>query len=478
MVKIQKMPIEKHTFISYSRRDGDFARKLAQDLRAAGVSIWLDQLDIPPGARWDRTVDQALRKCGRLLLILSPDSVGSENVMDEVAVAMHEGKPVVPVLHRPCEIPLRLFRLQYIDFTEDYADGLNKLIANLKSELAPAAKKEKSSAHPERKTLSWRRPLIIFASLAVLAVAAFAVLDSIKEKPTNTGQTLAAEQDSLYNKYCDEGDKLFKEGIYEEAKSKFAEALQLKAEDRFATEKINLCEQRIAKQANRAEREQRYDKYKREADALFNQGKYEEAKLSYKNALELKPGDSYAKAQIEACDQETAKLAAAREKRYIYYKGEGDKLFDQGNYAEAKDQYEKALSYQADDQYVLKQMRACEKKLSRIPSGRETETPTGMRVIEAILRADPFDYTGNCPVTIKFSGRISVVGGSGRVSFRFIRSDGASAPIQTVSFEGPGSKDVSTTWMLGRSYSGWQAIQILEPKEMQSQPAQFKLVCR
>ena len=71
-----------HTFISYSRADGEFALKLANDLRVAGVNIWLDQLDIPPGARWDRAVEDALETCGRLLIILSPTSAGSENVRD------------------------------------------------------------------------------------------------------------------------------------------------------------------------------------------------------------------------------------------------------------------------------------------------------------------------------------------------------------------------------------------------------------
>jgi hypothetical protein len=49
-----------HTFISYSRADGEFALKLANDLRTNGVNIWLDQIDIPPGARWDRAVENAL----------------------------------------------------------------------------------------------------------------------------------------------------------------------------------------------------------------------------------------------------------------------------------------------------------------------------------------------------------------------------------------------------------------------------------
>src|SRR5262245_60160477 len=46
-------------------------------------------------------------------------------------------------------------------------------------------------------------------------------------------------------------------------------------------------------------------------------------------------------------------------------------------------------------------------------------SPSGFRVVEAILRADPFEHNGPCPVTITFSGRISVVGGIGTVSYKF-----------------------------------------------------------
>lgn len=61
--------------------------KLAQDLRAAGADIWLDQLDIPAGTNWVRTIQQALEQCGLLGVVLSPTAVQSDNVLDEVLFA-------------------------------------------------------------------------------------------------------------------------------------------------------------------------------------------------------------------------------------------------------------------------------------------------------------------------------------------------------------------------------------------------------
>ena len=47
-------------FISYSRDDSEFDLRLAQDLKAAGANVWLDQLDIKPGRPWDNAIEDAL----------------------------------------------------------------------------------------------------------------------------------------------------------------------------------------------------------------------------------------------------------------------------------------------------------------------------------------------------------------------------------------------------------------------------------
>ncbi|MGH9904385.1 MAG: toll/interleukin-1 receptor domain-containing protein [Pyrinomonadaceae bacterium] len=118
-------------FVSYARSDSQFALKLARDLREAGANLWVDQFDIPVGARWDRAVQAALNACPCLLVILSPSAVASENVMDEVSFALSKDKKIVPVLYENCDIPFRLARFEYIDFTADYDTAFPKLFKEL-----------------------------------------------------------------------------------------------------------------------------------------------------------------------------------------------------------------------------------------------------------------------------------------------------------------------------------------------------------
>jgi formylglycine-generating enzyme required for sulfatase activity len=105
-----------HVFICYAREDQDFVLKLATNLKARGAPVWLDQWDIPPGADWDRTIDEALDGCARFLIVLSP-AVDSLEVRGELHAALKKNKPIVPVLYRPCNVPRQLLPIQYVDFT-------------------------------------------------------------------------------------------------------------------------------------------------------------------------------------------------------------------------------------------------------------------------------------------------------------------------------------------------------------------------
>ena len=99
------------------------------------------------------------------------------------------------------------------------------------------------------------------------------------------------------------------------------------------------------------------------------------------------------------------------------------------------------------------------------------------QVVSATLAASPEVYDGQCPVTIKFSGNITVKG-KGPVKYTFVRSDGATGPVYTLDFDGAETKPVDTTWTLSPpTFGEWVAIKILSPNELQSDRAAFKGTC-
>lgn len=136
------MPQGDRAFLSYSREDKEFVRRLAGDLKAAGANVWLDQLDIVPGDLWDRSIEDALNECPRMLVVLSPASVNSRNVMDEVGFALETNKRLIPIVYRECKVPFRLSRIQQVDFRNDYDLALQALL------LAIAPIKDRNQSNP------------------------------------------------------------------------------------------------------------------------------------------------------------------------------------------------------------------------------------------------------------------------------------------------------------------------------------------
>jgi hypothetical protein len=102
-------------------------------------------------------------------------------------------------------------------------------------------------------------------------------------------------------------------------------------------------------------------------------------------------------------------------------------------------------------------------------------------LISARLSAAPSSYSGACPTKIAFAGTITAPH-PGKVTYRFVRSDGGAENPETLDFVKPGmTLPVGMVWELGgpsfSDYRGWLMIEILEPIHLQATPATFRLRC-
>jgi serine/threonine protein kinase len=133
--------IEGKVFVSYARKDQDYVHDLARQLRSIGVDIWIDQ-DIAPGTNWDHHIEDALAACDKMLLILSPAAVASENVHDEWSYFLERGKAVYPFVYQPCEMSFRLRRRQFITSTGDTLNDVAKIVDVLAGGIPTALSQE------------------------------------------------------------------------------------------------------------------------------------------------------------------------------------------------------------------------------------------------------------------------------------------------------------------------------------------------
>ena len=125
-------------FISYSRRDSQFVDSLMRQIEQNDLDIWMDREDIRGGDSFRAAISQAIRNCPLLIVVLSPDSIASKYVTQEVTVADQNDKPIIPVLYRQCQIPpemeLQLAGIHLVDFSiQPFNTALNQLLQALRS---------------------------------------------------------------------------------------------------------------------------------------------------------------------------------------------------------------------------------------------------------------------------------------------------------------------------------------------------------
>lgn len=103
-------------FISYSKKDSDFANKLADSLLRAGFKIWIDR-SIGGGEKWRESIENNLKASTEVIVIVSPNSISSHWVMHEGSLAYGWGKKLYPVLIAPvASLPPWLEEYQWVSF--------------------------------------------------------------------------------------------------------------------------------------------------------------------------------------------------------------------------------------------------------------------------------------------------------------------------------------------------------------------------
>lgn len=127
-------------FISYSRRDKEFVRKLADALEARKRTVWADWKDIPLTSEWLKEMLKNIEDAECFLFVLSPDSAKSTNCGDEVDHADANHKKVLPILFRPlpdADVPAKIGKYQRVEFVreEDFEAKIEEVIKALDTDL-------------------------------------------------------------------------------------------------------------------------------------------------------------------------------------------------------------------------------------------------------------------------------------------------------------------------------------------------------
>lgn len=155
-------------FISYVRENSEDVQRLARELRAYGIKVWLDKNDIKPGFRWKDAIREAISQGDFFIACFSVEySERSKTYMhEELTLAVEElrQRPTdrawfIPVLLSDTDIPNRsigagetLRDIQWVELYRNWNDGIKRIL----SVIQPDSVEEPQIVTPRLSDADWR----------------------------------------------------------------------------------------------------------------------------------------------------------------------------------------------------------------------------------------------------------------------------------------------------------------------------------
>jgi WD40 repeat protein len=136
----QQVPRPQEVFISYSRKDKEFVRRLHEALSQRDREAWVDWEDIRPTEEFMQAIYGAIEGADTFVFVLTPDSVASEVCGREIAHAAAHNKRMVPIVARDVDakaVPEPLAKLNWIfsRASDDFEAAAGSLVSALDTDL-------------------------------------------------------------------------------------------------------------------------------------------------------------------------------------------------------------------------------------------------------------------------------------------------------------------------------------------------------
>ncbi len=126
-------------FVSYSRKDTEFTKRLTEELQKSELEFWVDWEGIPPTVDFMKKIENGIEESDVFLFLLSPDSAKSKVCGDEIAHAVKNNKRLIPLVVRDVkedEVPAAFSHLNWIFFREqdDFDASFKKLLLGINTD--------------------------------------------------------------------------------------------------------------------------------------------------------------------------------------------------------------------------------------------------------------------------------------------------------------------------------------------------------
>ena len=181
---------------------------------------------------------------------------------------------------------------------------------------------------------------------------------------------------------------MFSKKKYTESKTKYNSALALKSSEQYPKDKITEIDTKLKEIADNEAKEKEYENLIASGDKMLAKKDYENAKLKFTDASDLKPGETYPKNKIIEIDGKLLVLEemALKDEQYNDLISSGDSKFKSGKYNEAKLEYQTALQMKQSEQYPKDRIAEADEKLAYIQNKKSIDA----KYKKALATADVF----------------------------------------------------------------------------------------
>lgn len=174
-----------------------------------------------------------------------------------------------------------------------------------------------------------------------------------------------AENQAKYDAAIKSADGFLKQNSVRAARDKYIEASKLKPSEQYPKDKLAELDGKLAEQAEKEAVKKKYDDAIAAGDALFDEEKFNEAKVKYQDALAIESSSTYAKGRITLIDAKLKEQqeAKAKEEKVKKLLAEGGALMVGAKWDEAKGKYNEVLTLDSENEEAKQKLAIIAQKL-------------------------------------------------------------------------------------------------------------------
>ncbi|MCX6305613.1 MAG: hypothetical protein NT040_11645 [Bacteroidetes bacterium] len=183
------------------------------------------------------------------------------------------------------------------------------------------------------------------------------------------------DRDDKYAASVGNADKLLALKSFAPAKAEYLNAASIKPQESYPKDKISEIDAALAAIAAAKALDDKYTGIITNADKLLASKSYDQARLDYQGAGNVKPAENYPKEKIAEIDKILAEIAAAKtlDENYKASIAKADLLLAAKTYEPAKTEYLKAAGLKPDEQYPKTKIAEAEAALAAIAKQKALE---------------------------------------------------------------------------------------------------------